>query len=93
MDRASLLAVKNMNGVVNALSAGGPTPDLKPDFETFVHVSRLIRELQQRGLFEIAPEQKVLPPKFGIKKDLVTGADLVAAQKAGYEFMPDEKRG
>ncbi len=89
-DRASRLAVKNMNGVVNALNAGGPTPDLKPDFETFTHVSRLIRELQQQGLFEIASELKILPPKLGIKQELVTGADLVAARKAGYDFMPDE---
>ncbi len=38
-----------MNGLANAVSATGPTPDLAPTYESFHHAAELLRRLQVDG--------------------------------------------
>jgi len=49
INRVLRLTVRNINDVDNATSAGGPTPDLKPDFEEFLYLCNLFRVLQKHG--------------------------------------------
>ncbi len=51
IERILRLVVHRINGVVNAPTAAGPTPDAAPEFEDFLRVARLLRTLQQsRGI-------------------------------------------
>jgi hypothetical protein len=58
VERALRLLVQSINGVPNAPTASGPTPELVPKFERFLRVCHLLRYLQQRGLLDLstAPE-------------------------------------
>ena len=42
-ERILRTTVQYMNGVDNATSAGGPTPDRKPQFEEFRYLARVLR--------------------------------------------------
>jgi len=47
IDRLMRVTVQNINGIPNAPTASGPTPDKAPYYERFNNVSALIRRLQQ----------------------------------------------
>jgi len=47
IDRLMRITVQNINGVLNAPTASGPTPSTAPEYERFNEVSALIRRLQQ----------------------------------------------
>lgn len=49
VERLLLCCVHQINGVRNAPSAAGPTPDYVPRYETFQELARLMRSLQVRG--------------------------------------------
>ena len=48
------LLVQSINGIPNAPTASGPTPELAPKFERFLRVAHLIRSLQQRSLIDLS---------------------------------------
>ncbi len=50
VERALLLLVQSINGIPNAPTASGPTPEQAPRFEEFLRVAHLLRALQQDGL-------------------------------------------
>jgi hypothetical protein len=54
VDRVLTVAAQSMNGLPNAPSASGPSPASEPQFGDFREATRLMRELQSRGDFEIA---------------------------------------
>lgn len=45
-----MLLSQSLNGVKNAPTASGPTPDRRPEFESFLRAVQLMRELQQDGV-------------------------------------------
>ncbi len=45
-ERAFRVLVEQMNGVKNAPRANGPTPKMAPEFEDFIRVTKLLRELE-----------------------------------------------
>ena len=53
VERVLRLCVQRMNGVENAPTASGPTPAHAPQFKTFLRVSKLLRDLQQRGSLDM----------------------------------------
>jgi hypothetical protein len=60
IDRVVRLAVRNLNDVDNATSAGGPTPSIKPEFEEFLYVAQLLRQLQlNQHSVEVGLEKRV----------------------------------
>ena len=52
IERLMLCCVQGLNGMPNAPSAAGPTPDYRPRFEPFHRLAYLLRELQVRGYFK-----------------------------------------
>ncbi len=73
IERVMRLCVQRLNGVKNAPSASGPTPDYAPEFRTFLRIAKLMRILQRRDALTlgygpeaqpvlwIAPEAKGWP--------------------------------
>ncbi len=53
LERLLLCCVQQMNGVPNAISASGPTPDTAPDFALFRQLSESFRVLQIAGRIQI----------------------------------------
>ncbi len=90
-NRVLRVTVRNINDVDNATSAGGPTPDLKPDFEEFKHLADLLRELQKHGRqIEIAYEDQITsePSQLSdeIPADTLDMEDIILAAEKGYEI-------
>jgi hypothetical protein len=54
VERALLLLVQSINGIANAPTASGPTPEHAPRFERFLRVAHLLRALQQDGLLSLS---------------------------------------
>jgi hypothetical protein len=50
------IAVERMNGLYNAPSASGPTPDYRPRFERFRRALELLRKLQTAKLIDLAQD-------------------------------------
>jgi hypothetical protein len=79
-----------MNEVDNATSAGGPTPDIKPDFEEFRYLSQLLRQLQiQRGIELATVERDGTPEKVPVPRNQLDGDFVINALKEGYKFRED----
>ena len=53
IDRIFRVTVQNINGLKNAPNASGPTPDGVPVYEDFSKVTRLLRDLQVKGVLEM----------------------------------------
>lgn len=53
VSRVFRLITKNINDVDNATSAGGPTPEIAPDYADFHSATWMMRELQKQRLLEI----------------------------------------
>ena len=49
IDRLLRLCVQRINGIPNAVTASGPTPDMAPQYAQFHRVSAQLRELQLSG--------------------------------------------
>jgi hypothetical protein len=52
LERLFLCGVQRMNGLGNAVSATGPTPDIAPSYQSFHHAAELFRQLQVDGAIE-----------------------------------------
>ncbi len=52
VDRILRLCVQRLNGLKNAPTASGPTPELKPEFEDFLKVARLIHRLRRAKVID-----------------------------------------
>ena len=48
IERVLRLAVQRINGIKNAPSASGPTPNYVPEFQAFVKATKIMRELQKQ---------------------------------------------
>ena len=57
IERILRLTVQSINGIPNAPTASGPTPKLAPEFESFIKVVHLMRELQNKGILQLVYEQ------------------------------------
>jgi len=91
IDRVLRLTAQRINGVENARSASGPTPDRAPSFREFAEVSRSLRALQARGWAELAYESLPSTLAAPLPAAAVEAADIVAAAEAGYSFRPADQ--
>ncbi len=83
MERILRLCVQQMNGLHNAPTASGPTPDAAPRYVDFARAARLMRALQQEYAIELAytsVSEPVTPP---LKLET---ADWMKAHADGYGF-------
>ncbi len=53
IERLFLICVSRLNGVENAPTASGPTPEAAPDFEEFRELVVTLREMQREGLLTL----------------------------------------
>ena len=92
MERVLRLIVQNINGLDNATSAGGPTPQLRPDFESFKKIAGYFRKLQNRNQLEIAYQKSKEPKTLSgpIPIQQIAGTDLVLAAEKGFRFDVNE---
>ena len=60
VERLLRMCVKRMNGIPNAISASGPTPETPPRFELFAQVARELRSLQRAGVLMATERNLVL---------------------------------
>lgn len=93
IDRVLRVAIRNINDIDNATSAGGPTPQMKPEFEEFLYLTKLFRQLQRnQHSVEIALEERVTDEAAMVSEAIplshlsLEGGDMVMAAQQGYEF-------
>jgi hypothetical protein len=94
INRVLRMTVRSINDLDNATSAGGPTPDSKPEFEAFRHVANQLRELQQDRYIELGNESLTLDSPVSVSApidaELVKGESLVEAAMNGYRFERED---
>ncbi|MGH9379043.1 MAG: hypothetical protein ACRD2Z_00280 [Thermoanaerobaculia bacterium] len=64
IERLMLCCVNRLNGLPNAPSAAGPTPDYTPKYGEFHRLARLLRELQVAGYFSFRVDRTDGEEKF-----------------------------
>lgn len=69
IERILRLVVHRVNGVDNAPSAAGPTPEAAPDYEQFLRVARLFRALQQSSQIEFGFKAETNAPVVQLTPD------------------------
>jgi hypothetical protein len=57
-DRLLLVAVQRVNDVFNAVTANGPTPERKPDYEAFADLAERMERLRSSGIMDLNWEMK-----------------------------------
>ena len=93
INRVLRLTVRTLNDLDNATSAGGPTPNSKPDFEAFQVMADRMRALQRDRLVELSYEavaadaKRVSEP---IDSGRVDAAALIEAAQNGYRFQRND---
>jgi len=90
IDRVLRLTVQEMNGLGNAATASGPTPEIAPDYADFAQASELLRELQKQGLVSFVHQTHPIEQSDAIPASAVSAEAVVAASKAGYSFRASD---
>lgn len=90
-DRILRCTVQNVNGVDNATTAGGPTPEQKPEFETFRYLVQLIRALQLQQTFELARAERDQVQMTPLELESISEATALNALDRGYRFKQDKE--
>lgn len=61
IERLLMVCVQRINGVGNASSAMGPTPDDAPNYKAMAELAQRLRRLQKAGLWAISHNQSKVP--------------------------------
>jgi hypothetical protein len=85
-DRVLRLTAEGINGLRNAPTASGPTPDTAPDYEGFLEVARLLHKLHGERLLEFEYETRREPLSAPLPAASIDGEHTVSAIQAGVEF-------
>lgn len=88
VDRVLRLTVQTMNGLDNAPTASGPTPDYAPRYQDFARVTHLLRALQKKGWLEIGYESREGELAVSFPFERVSLPDVVEASIQGYRVRP-----
>lgn len=86
VERILRVGARSLNSLDNAISAGGPTPSLRPEFGPFLRAVHLLRELQQERAIEFVfadREKRVGVPLDPAKID---GPFVLNALDKGYRI-------
>jgi hypothetical protein len=84
------LWVERLNGVPNAVTAGGPQRELIPDFTRFLRAAELAQLAQDQELAFVRVEERVTEVGGPLPAAAVTASALVEAAKDGLEYRPRE---
>jgi hypothetical protein len=92
-ERILRTTVQYMNQVDNATSAGGPTPELKPNYEQFRYLAKLMRQLQTQREIELTnAERETTPKTVPLSKERLNGDFVIEAVNSGYRFKDDGEK-
>ena len=81
VERVFGITIERMNGLYNAPSASGPTPDIEPKrYEDFARALEIFRHLQREGIMEIGPNIEITKEEKAYKRQ----AELV------MQFLPSK---
>lgn len=77
IERLFLTCVSRLNGIENAPTATGPTPDEAPEFEEFQEVAGLLRLMQKSGMLRLQVYQRAgaAQPEVQVMLDVPTAGD------------------
>jgi hypothetical protein len=84
IERNLRLFVRNINGVENCTSCGGPTPACAPEFAEFRHVASLLGALRRQRNLVLAVEQREAEVPGPVPLDAGGAPDLAKLEAAGY---------
>jgi len=84
------VVVKNINKVENAMSAGGLTPEVAPEFEEFRWLIQNVSELRRRRQLEVGRLQRLTPVADPVPRDSLTVADFQTAYENNYVYKPTD---
>jgi len=87
IDRIFRVTVQNINGLKNAPNASGPTPDGVPVYKEFSNATRLLRELQVKGVLEIGQVISDEHDSLGIELHIAEHAANWNEVKELYELL------
>jgi len=92
IDRVLRVTVQYLNGIPNAPTASGPTPEIVPEYQEFNTVSALIRRLQQQNAITLGISDKekalvfrIMPEKHG-SADVQTLLKILNLDKETLQF-------
>ena len=85
-DRVLRLTAEGINGLKNAPTASGPTPDTAPEYQDFLEATRLIHKLRVERLLDFEYETRRRRLSAPLSATSVDGEHTISAVKAGVEF-------
>ncbi len=84
IDRLLRVMVQKMNTVDNASGASGPTPTGAPQYEAFIEMAGLFRDLQLNGMLRLGRVSRPNSQAVTVPMQSVDLLDIVEAQQRGY---------
>ncbi|MFO0879132.1 MAG: hypothetical protein U0840_17445 [Gemmataceae bacterium] len=93
LGRLLRLVIESINGVGNALQAGGPTPATAPEFAEYQQVAGLMQRLYEQRLTILGVEQREADVPASVPFTSVDGQTLVTIQKSGYGVRSLSEKG
>jgi hypothetical protein len=84
------LWVDRLNGVPNAVTAGGAQRGQVPDFARFLRIAELIQITRDRELVLLTPTERITEVSGPLPADRVTASAAVEAAGKGLEYRPRE---
>jgi hypothetical protein len=91
-ERVLRMTVQQINGVENARTASGPTPEIAPDYQEFQSLVHTLRALQLSGEIRTGYETSERRLSGSIHGTSVQADDFIAAAKEGWRLQPRQDR-
>jgi hypothetical protein len=94
VEREVRLFIRNINGVENCTSCGGPAPACAPEFAEFRHVAELLGSLRRQRNVVLAVEQREVEVPGPVLLDPGGAPDVAKLKAAGYgvRWIPEKKQ-
>ncbi len=80
------LVIKQINGVENAIRAGGPVPEFAPEYAEFHELAWLANKMRDLNYSDIVVEEEPLVVATGIGLDKPSGDQLVRAAESSFSI-------
>ncbi|MCH8828298.1 MAG: ParB N-terminal domain-containing protein [Planctomycetes bacterium] len=91
-ERVLRLTIQRLNGVENARTASGPTPELAPDYLEFLILARNLRTLQLSDDVDIGYETNDRTLSGILPRESLKAEDFIAAAKSGWKIQPRQEQ-
>lgn len=87
------LFVRNVNGIENAGSGGGPSPSSAPEFVEYRHVAEILSQMQRQRIAVLATENRQVDVPGAVPMNKLAAQDLltISAAGQGVRSLGDDK--